>query len=150
MGMGKKQRSDHGRSATSKGGSMREIQRLPRRKSEENQDNVLAEAAPSQFWGTGLSKFVTENTDPDYWPGQNLLGAILSELTQKLFSNGGNSPESLMDREAVSTDDDHHNSINDKADEAEEANDFSETADETDEPNSTIPGDRSRPVMRKP
>ena len=48
----------------------------------ENKDNLLAEATPSKFWGTGMSLFVTKNCSPRYWLGKNMLGALLSELTQ--------------------------------------------------------------------
>ena len=50
----------------------------------ENHDNVLAEATPSLKWATGMSPWVTEHTAPEYWPGRNLLGALLSDLSQKL------------------------------------------------------------------
>ena len=50
----------------------------------DNKDKVLAEATPSRLWGTGLSPFVTENTSPDFWPGKNLLGALLLEITNEI------------------------------------------------------------------
>jgi predicted NAD-dependent protein-ADP-ribosyltransferase YbiA (DUF1768 family) len=50
----------------------------------ENKDNTVAHAIPSKLWGTGLSIYVTQNTDGAFWPGQNLLGALLMELTQEL------------------------------------------------------------------
>lgn len=53
----------------------------------ENKENVLAEATPSKIWGTGLSMYVTANTAPNYWPGQNMLGILLSELTMQLTSS---------------------------------------------------------------
>ena len=52
----------------------------------ESEDNILAEAAPDEFWGTGLSVFLTENTQPKYWPGNNMLGIIQMELRQDLKS----------------------------------------------------------------
>ena len=40
-------------------------------------DRLLAEAVTGQdFWGSGLSKRVTQNTDTEMWPGQNILGEI--------------------------------------------------------------------------
>ena len=54
----------------------------------ENKDNLLAEATPSKFWGTGMSLFVTKNCSPRYWLGKNMLGALLSELTQALLNEG--------------------------------------------------------------
>lgn len=50
----------------------------------ENEDKVLAEATPSKFWASGLSLYVTENTTPNFWPGQNMLGVMLMELAQLL------------------------------------------------------------------
>ena len=55
----------------------------------ENKDHLLAEATPSKFWGTGMSLFVTKNCSPRYWLGRNMLGALLSELTQELLRNDG-------------------------------------------------------------
>ena len=51
----------------------------------ENKDKVLAEATKSVIWGTGLSPYVTTHTAPNYWPGKNWLGGMLTELTQKLL-----------------------------------------------------------------
>jgi ribA/ribD-fused uncharacterized protein len=51
----------------------------------EYHDCILADASPSLIWGTGLSPFVTEYTSPEYWPGQNSLGAMLMELTQTVL-----------------------------------------------------------------
>lgn len=50
----------------------------------ENKDKVLAEATPNKLWGSGLSPFVTENTDPEFWPGRNVFGALLSEITSEI------------------------------------------------------------------
>ena len=52
----------------------------------ENQGKILAEATPSKLWGTGVSAFVTQQTSPNYWPGRNMLGAILMELSNQLTS----------------------------------------------------------------
>ena len=50
----------------------------------ESKGKILAEATGSRLWGTGMSPFLSQNTAPDYWPGKNLLGAMLTELTQEL------------------------------------------------------------------
>ena len=47
-----------------------------------NQDKVLAESTHSKRWGTGLSKWLTEQTKPNFWPGMNLLGVMMMELTE--------------------------------------------------------------------
>ena len=42
------------------------------------------------IWGTGLSPYVTTHTAPNYWPGKNWLGGMLTELTQKLIHEDAN------------------------------------------------------------
>ena len=51
----------------------------------EHKDHILAEATPSKFWASGLSPFVTENCSPDFWPGQNMLGMLLMEITETIL-----------------------------------------------------------------
>ena len=51
----------------------------------EHKDHILAEATPSKFWASGLSPFVTENCSPDFWPGQNMLGVLLMEITETIL-----------------------------------------------------------------
>ena len=48
-----------------------------------NQDKVLAECTQNMRWGTGLSKWVTENTKGNFWPGDNLLGKMLMDITEE-------------------------------------------------------------------
>ena len=60
----------------------------------ENKEKVLAEAGPSRFWASGMSPFITENCAPTYWPGQNMLGALLKELTHALLTKEQQSVES--------------------------------------------------------
>ena len=50
----------------------------------ENCDTVLAEATPSKIWASSLSPWATKHTDPSYWPGKNMLEAILMEILAKL------------------------------------------------------------------
>ncbi len=52
----------------------------------ENRNKVLAEATPSKFWATGLSPYASANTDPEYWPGRNTLGALMMEIAEQLTS----------------------------------------------------------------
>ena len=40
-----------------------------------------------------MSPFLSENTAPDYWPGKNLLGAMLTELTCELTDDPMNEGE---------------------------------------------------------
>ena len=53
----------------------------------ENKDKLLVEATPSKFWASGLSQFVTEHCSASYWPGQNMLGVLLMEITQSLLQD---------------------------------------------------------------
>jgi ribA/ribD-fused uncharacterized protein len=53
----------------------------------DNHGKVLAEASRDKLWGSGLSAYVTEHTAPDFWPGKNVLGAMLMHLTAHLDSN---------------------------------------------------------------
>ena len=46
----------------------------------EYRDYIFAEANPSRIWATGMSEFVSQNTKPSNWIGQNLLGCILNDL----------------------------------------------------------------------
>ena len=48
----------------------------------ESSGALIAEATQSKIWGTGLSPYITEHTSPEYWPGRNLLGAMLTEMSQ--------------------------------------------------------------------
>ena len=54
----------------------------------ENQGTTLAEATPSRLWGTGYSPYITEHSSPSFWLGQNMLGVLLTELTQTIVSDG--------------------------------------------------------------
>lgn len=52
----------------------------------EVKEYIIAETTTNKFWGSGSSKFVTENSTPEYWPGQNVLGALLTDVTQRLLN----------------------------------------------------------------
>ena len=44
-------------------------------------DMDLAEAVIGEnFWGSGLPKKATANTDPEKWPGENMLGKMLMKM----------------------------------------------------------------------
>ena len=47
-------------------------------------NQVIAEATYDKVWGTGLSPEHTKCTKPEYWPGGNLLGAIMQEIRQEI------------------------------------------------------------------
>ena len=54
---------------------------------------VIAEATSSKIWATGMTPYVTERTSQTYWPGPNLLGAMLTEMSQELSGQEGQSME---------------------------------------------------------
>ena len=47
----------------------------------ENQSKIIAEATPNSRWATGLSAYVSERTKPEYWPGRNILGMMMMDIT---------------------------------------------------------------------
>ena len=86
----------------------------------ENCDTVLAEATPSKIWSSDLSPWATEHTDPSYWPGKNMLGAMLMEISAKLVSEHSGEP---MQTGAIS-EEDSSNQQEDSDSETETAADF--------------------------
>lgn len=56
-----------------------------RRKLFQTGDRVLVEASPlDAIWGIGLDADAARQTPPDAWPGQNLLGKVLTEVREVL------------------------------------------------------------------
>lgn len=56
-----------------------------RRKLFQTHPKALAEASPMDvIWGIGLDADAARETPKDLWPGQNLLGQILTEVRGKL------------------------------------------------------------------
>ena len=56
----------------------------------ENKNSIFAEATPSKIWASGMSEYVTQNTTPANWIGQNLLGCIMNDIAKivdKIFEN---------------------------------------------------------------
>ena len=77
----------------------------------ESEDSVLAEATPSRYWGTGLSIFVTKNCSESYWPGQNMLGALLMQLRGELMAKKDGSPDVQMEEPLCSATSDESASV---------------------------------------
>ncbi len=49
---------------------------------------IIAEAVPNwrdKWWGTSIDHEGTAHTKPDFWPGKNTLGKILTELSVEFF-----------------------------------------------------------------
>lgn len=47
-------------------------------------NSIMAEASPyDKIWGIGIDAKTAARTDPEKWPGQNLLGKILMELREE-------------------------------------------------------------------
>lgn len=65
-----------------------------------NKEKVLADCTFNKMWGTGLNKWITEATKPDYWPGNNTLGALLMDVTESIIMS-----PSPMDSENVVNED---------------------------------------------
>ena len=56
-----------------------------RRKLFQTGHKTLVEAAPNDaIWGIGIDEATARVTPPDQWPGQNLLGRILTEVREEL------------------------------------------------------------------
>ena len=55
---------------------------------DDNQGQIIAEASMNKIWGTGMSPYVSAHTAPDYWPGKNMLGLMLMELTNVMAETG--------------------------------------------------------------
>ena len=51
------------------------------------QGNILVKATKSQKWACGPEPEVDRITDPEYRPGQNLLGAMLVDLKEEHLSH---------------------------------------------------------------
>ena len=46
---------------------------------------AIVEAVPGDFfWSAGISKEAAENTHPDFYPGQNILGRLWMEIREEL------------------------------------------------------------------
>ena len=46
---------------------------------------MIVEAVPGDvFWSCGLDKEAAAKTDPDYYPGKNILGKILMKIRDEL------------------------------------------------------------------
>ena len=53
-------------------------------------NSILAEASPKDLiWGIGLDRAAAAQTDPQNWPGQNLMGKILTELREEFRGGRG-------------------------------------------------------------
>ena len=99
----------------------------------EHKDSVLAEATPSIYWATGVSPFVTQNCSPDFWPGQNMLGVLLMELTEALIQNDNNQKSENNDKNAAqdiqTADDDNGLSVNEEEQTEEQEKNMEGVAD---------------------
>lgn len=93
-----------------------------------NKNKILAESTFNKKWGTGLSKWVTEATKPDFWSGTNLLGVMLMELTEELFAEGFSAENESEDE--MSTSEEYESDI---ADDEDNDKDIEQTQDITTE-----------------
>ncbi len=49
-----------------------------------NKEKIFAEATTDKKWATGLSPYISQYTDPEYWPGKNLLGQLLTNMAKNV------------------------------------------------------------------
>ena len=47
-------------------------------------DKTFVHPVADKFWGTGLSPEITARTHPDWWPGKNKLGELLSKVRKQV------------------------------------------------------------------
>ena len=73
----------------------------------ENTDKVFAEATPSKFWGTGMTLNDTELTSSEYWPGKNMLGALITDLASYVLTKNTEDTENTMAFEDEQSTQDH-------------------------------------------
>ena len=73
-----------------------------------------------------MSPFLSQNTAPDYWPGKNLLGAILTELANEL-------PDEPMDENRESSSENEHENEHVKNKDEDEEDDNEDDEDDNDE-----------------
>ena len=53
----------------------------------ETGDNIIVYPVKDEIWGTSLPQRLTNCTIPHYWPGKNILGALLMDLRSALQSD---------------------------------------------------------------
>jgi ribA/ribD-fused uncharacterized protein len=59
-----------------------------------NKDKILADCSYNKLWGSGISKWLTEATKPEFWPGRNILGALLMDISETVIMSS--SPEDTV------------------------------------------------------
>ena len=105
----------------------------------ENKEKILAESTHNKRLGTGLSKWLTECTKPSFWPGNNILGMMLMDISNYIFAHPEEFPEDTnMDTDNPSDLLNQHNRT-----ECSDNSDNSESSDEDyeeceDEANKTV------------
>lgn len=50
----------------------------------ETDGDILAEATADTFWASGMPPDLTEITNPEYWPGMNMLGHIIMKVCKAI------------------------------------------------------------------
>lgn len=66
-------------------------------------DCIIAEATGHKIWASGLDVFMTQRTDPSYWPGQNLLGRIMMSLRDQIKGVSNTEGETVNENESSTT-----------------------------------------------
>ena len=52
----------------------------------DNKDATFAEAGSNMKWASGLPPHITQKTNPDFWPGENMLGKLITLLAKNYDS----------------------------------------------------------------
>ena len=66
----------------------------------EHRGKIFADASSNTLWGTGMSAYLSGQTAPNYWPGKNLLGAMLTELSSSLQNDRNNANHEIHENHA--------------------------------------------------
>ena len=104
----------------------------------ENKTRIIAESTPNSKWGTGLSRYVTERTKPEFWPGQNILGMMMMDITEaELMSFASNEEveEDKEQEEEIEEDKEQEEEKEEDKEQEEEIEEDKEQEDETEEDN---------------
>ena len=105
----------------------------------ENKEKILAESTHNNRWGTGLSKWLTECTKPSFWPGNNILGVMLMDISNYIFAHPEEFPENTnMDSDNPSNLLNQHNRT-ESSDNSDNSNSSDEDCEECEnEANKTV------------
>ena len=65
---------------------------------EQSRGKLIVLTTRDLYWGSGLNDRMTQTTNPTFWPGQNILGAMLTELRENHIRTFKSDPEHAEER----------------------------------------------------